>query len=68
MPTGGRKINNKHLLSATARHHLKTVESEKRQAAVKEGTWNYNEFVARVLKIFVLLHTRDGQKNDPGDQ
>jgi hypothetical protein len=65
MPAGGRKANTKHLLSATGQHHLKTLELEKRQVAVKENAWNYNEFVAHLLEIIAILRSGDKQKNVP---
>jgi hypothetical protein len=65
MRARGRKANAKHLLSATARHHLKTLELERCQAAVDRKSWNYNEFVTRLLEIIVILRTGDKQKSVP---
>ncbi len=65
MTARGRKTNTKHLLSATGRHHLKVSELPWRQTSVEKNSWNYNEFVARLLEIIVVLRTGDKQKNVP---
>jgi hypothetical protein len=65
MAAGGRKVNTKRILSTTGWHHLKTLDLESRQIAVEKNEWNYNEFVARLLEIIVVLRTGNKQKNVP---
>ena len=68
MPTGNGKGNDKHLLSATGLHHLKTIDLEGHQAAADKNVWNYNEFVARLMEVIVALRTKDKQKNVPKEK
>jgi hypothetical protein len=65
MTARGRKDHTKHLLSATGRHHLKALELQGRQTSVEKNSWNYNEFVTRLLEIIVVLHIGDKQKSVP---
>jgi hypothetical protein len=65
MTARGRKANTTRLLSATGRHHLKALELRGRQTSVEKNSWNYNEFVTRLLEIIVVLRTGDKQKNVP---
>jgi hypothetical protein len=59
MTAGNKRVRGKHLLHATGRHHLETLELESSQAGAKKNTWNYNEFVARLLEVITVLRTRD---------
>jgi hypothetical protein len=68
MTARSRKANLKHLLYATGRHHLKTLELERRQSADIEKAWNFSEFVTRLLEIIVVLRTGDKSKNVPPEE
>jgi hypothetical protein len=65
MTARGRKTNTKHLLSSTGRHHLKALELQWRQTSIEKNSWNYNEFVTRLLEVIAVLRTGDKQKSVP---
>jgi hypothetical protein len=66
MSSKNRKEAMKNTLSASGGQRLKSFEHriQKCQIAAQQKGWNYNDFVAYLLEIIVVLRLRDKQKSD----
>jgi hypothetical protein len=66
MPVRYRKKTAQHLLSTTARQHLRAVEPEIKGCPImaEQKEWNYNDFVEHVLEVIAILRLSDKRKNN----
>jgi hypothetical protein len=70
MPAGKRKGHFKNEISVIARHHLRTVEREIEgdQAVAEQKGWNYNDFVASMLEVIIIMRLRNQNKRNLQDK
>jgi hypothetical protein len=70
MPVGKRKGHFKNEISVIARRHLRTVEREIEgdQAVAGQKGWNYNDFVASMLEVIIIMRLRNQNKRNLQDK